>query len=145
MVPTERKSMPCRPSQHHDRNVHSVPPSLHRSHSLPPRFGTYFWGVKFLSVVLDVNGEKAVSNSLHTTSTTFLLSLQSVTNGEARKQGDHTHVSALWLTKLIWCARNAFQALHWMIWIDTLLERHRCQTQSGVTGGVISYTCRLKK
>jgi hypothetical protein len=42
-VPPERRSMPCRSMQlHHRRNVHSVPPSIHRSHSLPPRFGELF-------------------------------------------------------------------------------------------------------
>ena len=34
----ERSTEPSLPSHHH-RNVHSVPPSIHRSRSLPPRFG----------------------------------------------------------------------------------------------------------
>jgi len=37
--PTERSTEPSLLSRQHHRRVRSVPPSIHRSHSLPPRFG----------------------------------------------------------------------------------------------------------
>mmetsp|Transcript_15852 Transcript_15852/g.23714 ORF Transcript_15852/g.23714 Transcript_15852/m.23714 type:complete len:120 (+) Transcript_15852:23-382(+) len=40
----ERSTEPSLPIHQHHRNVHSVPPSIHRSRSLPPRFVCNKWG-----------------------------------------------------------------------------------------------------
>ena len=117
----ERSTEPSLPS-HHRRNVHSVPPSIHRSRSLPPRFGK----------LLLMKVEHLILLCFLLTRT-FLSTLQCATNGEARKQGNPTNVSAPWLT--IPSANGAFQAQLSMPWTDTPLERW--ETPNGEIGGAI--------